>query len=171
MGTFLMKKRHTLALLIVFMSTAWVSMTPSPVNSAESPRKKVNRTLVAIQEVKVGTRGDELYFDKNTISAKAGATLKITFTNQASPSSALQHNLLVIQPGKLEEVANAALVAGPDKGYIPDSPLVLGHTQLLAPGQSETLALTLPNVPGDYPYFCSYPGHPLTMNGILKVKS
>jgi azurin len=31
------------------------------------------------------------------------------------------------------------------------------------------LTIKLPNVPGDYPYICTFPGHWRIMKGILRV--
>ena len=56
-----------------------------------------------------------------------------------------------------------------DKGYIPDSPDILAHTKLINPGQSESIEFTLPAA-GEYPYFCTFPGHVAIMNGVITVQ-
>jgi azurin len=56
------------------------------------------------------------------------------------------------------------------KGFIPETPDVLYHTKLLNPGESETLEFTAGPEKGEYPYLCTFPGHPRIMQGTLKVE-
>ena len=100
--------------------------------------------------LRLGAKGDEMAFNKTTLSAPAGASIKLTFKND---SKTLQHNLVLIKPGTAEEVANAGLTAGVEKSYVVESPNVIAHTKLLNSGQSETLAFVAPSEPGDYPLF------------------
>jgi putative heme-binding domain-containing protein len=62
--------------------------------------------------------------------------------------------------------------ASPDawsKAFVPDTDEVLHASKLLQPGESQTLAFAAPAEPGDYPYVCTFPGHWMRMNGILRV--
>ena len=44
--------------------------------------------------------------------------------------------------------------------YVPkDFKGVLANTKLLGPGESDTVTFNAPFIPGDYPFFCSFPGH------------
>lgn len=154
-----MTRSHLLSLLL--LTTLSVAATPKPAN--------INTVSSKTTEVQIGTPGDDLKFDRTLLKAKAGSTLKITFTNRASKSSGLQHNLVVTQPGKAEEVANAGIVAGPDKSYVPDSPQVLAKTKLLTAGQSESILVRIPETPAEYPFLCTFPGHSITMKGIIRA--
>ena len=58
---------------------------------------------------------------------------------------------------------------GPSMNYVPNTPKVLHHSKLMLPGSSETLYFIAPDKPGDYMYVCSFPGHYLSMRGILRV--
>ena len=104
----------------------------------KAPAKGASKgSAKGVVELKLTTKGDELYFDKASLSAKPGATVKLTFKNGASASSNMQHNVVVLKPGKVEEISEAAITAGPDKGYIPDSPSLIAHTsKLVDPGKS-----------------------------------
>src|SRR5207248_138871 len=87
---------------------------------------------------------------------------------------AMQHNLVVVTPGALEEIGLAAekMLPEPDANsrlYVPQSPKVLQATRLLDPGQQARLSFTAPDEPGDYPYLCTYPGHWRRMVGTLAV--
>lgn len=111
-----------------------------------------------------------LAYDTKSISAKAGQKVKITFTNM-HPTLPQPHNVVV---GKLGTKANMMAIAMSamtlvDKGYIPDSPDIMAHTKLLQPGQSESIEFTLPAA-GEYPYFCTFPGHVAIMNGIITAQ-
>lgn len=109
-----------------------------------------------------------LKFDKETITVKAGAKVKLTFNNNDD----MLHNLVVTTPGTSDQVGGMAVklgLNGEKLSYVPATPQVLFHTLLLQPGKSETIYFTAPDKPGDYQYVCTYPGHYLVMKGILKV--
>ncbi len=111
-----------------------------------------------------------LAYDTKTISAKAGQKIKLTFNN-THPTVPQPHNIVV---GKLgtKDKASAIATSGmtlADKGFIPDSPDILAHTKLLQSGQSETIEFTVPAA-GEYPFFCTFPGHFLMMNGVITVQ-
>ena len=117
--------------------------------------------------VSISTRPG-LKFSPTTFTVKAGEHIALTFNN----TDDMLHNLVVVRPGALATVGKAALqlgIDGPDMGYIPDSREVLFNTCLLQPGASQSIYFTAPDQPGNYPFMCTYPGHYLTMNGIMKV--
>ena len=37
-------------------------------------------------------------------------------------------------------------------------------------GEIVTLSFQAPETPGDYPFICSFPGHWLTMKGVMRVR-
>lgn len=117
----------------------------------------------------IGTKGNELAFDKSELRVKPGQSVKLTFTNRADKASALQHNWVLTKSGADQEVASAAIVAGSAKQYIPDSPAILAHTKLLNPGESETVTFKAPAEAGEYPYICTFPGHAQLLKGKLIV--
>ena len=113
---------------------------------------------------------DVMKYDKELITAKAGTTIQIVLQNPDH----MQHNLLLLKPKTSEKVGAAAdmLVRDPNgakRGYVPRMPEVIAATPMLNPGGRYTLTIKLPDVPGDYPYICTFPGHWRIMNGILRV--
>lgn len=121
-------------------------------------------------DIRVTTKGDTLAFDVTEITVTPGKKVQLTFKNLASLGSGLQHNWVLVKSGKAEAVASAGLSAGMEKGWLQESPDVLAHTQLLMPGQDQTISFVAPKTKGDYPYICTFPGHSTTMKGVLHVK-
>ena len=113
---------------------------------------------------------DVMKYDKQLITAKAGTTIQIVLQNP----DFMQHNLVLIKPKTLEKVGAAAdkLAQDPNGAkmqYVPKIPEVIKATPLINPGGKYTLTIKLPDVPGDYPYVCTFPGHWRIMKGILRV--
>lgn len=108
-----------------------------------------------------------------TFTVKAGEKVKVTLENKATIPQ--PHNLIIAKPGTLQKVgalANAMLTdpQAMAKNYVPESPDILHHTKLVQPGQSESLEFEAPTEPGDYPYLCTFPGHWMLMQGVMKVE-
>ncbi len=110
-----------------------------------------------------------LKYDRQEFTVKAGSRVQLTFNN----TDDMLHNLLIVKPGKLKATGVAAAQLGLDGselGYIPASDDVLFNTCLLQPNSSQSIYFTAPEKAGDYPYVCTYPGHYLSMNGVMKVE-
>jgi azurin len=109
-------------------------------------------------------------YDKELITAKAGTTIKIILKNP----DFMQHNLVIIKKGTLEKVGAAAdrlaqTGDGAKINYVPKVPEVLEATPLIDPNGKYTMTFKVPDIPGNYPYVCTFPGHWRIMKGILKV--
>ena len=118
----------------------------------------------------VRTISEQMLYDKTLIVVEAGKPVEIILIND----DAMPHNLVVVSPGALEEIGQAAEKMPPTADaqghfYVPDSPKVLHATKLVEPGQQIKLSFTAPNEPGDYPYVCTFPGHWRRMVGTLAV--
>lgn len=113
---------------------------------------------------------DSLTYDKKLVTVAAGRPIEFVFENV----DIMPHNLVVTARGALAKVGIAAeaMSASPDawsQAFVPDMPEVLHASKLLQPGTTQTLAFTAPTELGDYPYVCTFPGHWIRMNGILRV--
>lgn len=111
-----------------------------------------------------------LAYDTKTISAKVGQKVVVTFNN-THPTLPQPHNFVLGKLGTKDKMMTIAMggMTLVDKGYIPDSPDILAHTGLIQPGKSETVEFTLPAA-GEYPYFCTFPGHVAIMNGVITAQ-
>lgn len=127
-------------------------------------------TVVADNTITIKAVIGEMKYDVTNFTAKAGQTLKIIFENPDH----MQHNLLILKPGSLEKVGEAADALakqpnGVEMQYIPATPDVLFSMPLVNPEERYELTLTVPDTPGDYPYVCTFPGHWRIMHGVMKV--
>ena len=117
-------------------------------------------------EVDIYAIPDQLKFNLKEFSVKAGTKVKLTFHN----TDIIPHNLLVVQPGATAEIGNLALAMGADAIKLaPKSDKILHGTKMLDGGDAETLNFTAPAAPGDYEFVCTFPGHFMVMNGVIKV--
>src|SRR5262249_49500010 len=129
-----------------------------PLNEARAVRKELGE--LGVRVIRMGTVPDQMLFDKERIVVRAGKQVEILFENTAL----MPHNLVVTQPGALEEVGNlaeatATLPGAVERHYVPNSKKVLFASRLLQPREAQALSFTAPTKPGIYPYVCTYPGH------------
>lgn len=128
-------------------------------------------TAVA-KEVTV-TADDTMRFSVSEIQAKVGEELTIRVENLGKlPKQAMGHNFVLLSDGADVAAFGNAAVAAAGNEYIPTaepfSGLVVGHTKLLGPGESDTLTVTF-EAAGSYPFLCSFPGHWALMKGTVVV--
>lgn len=119
--------------------------------------------------IRIGVIPGALRFDTTKFEATTGESLSITFNN----NGLMQHNWLLVAPGKADAVVNAAMALGSDgmaANWVPDSKDVLQSTRLVDPGKAAELSFKAPETPGEYPYVCTFPGHGIIMRGIMTVK-
>jgi azurin/HEAT repeat protein len=141
-----------------------------PPHQVASATKAIRSLTVPIHTIKCVR--EQLRYDTTRFVVEAGKPYQILFENP----DAMPHNLVIVMPGTLQEVAAAAQIQPPDKldssgrAYVlaGDSRIVEA-TKLVLPGKSETLNLTAPTVEGTYPYACTFPGHWSVMKGEMII--
>lgn len=124
------------------------------------------------QEVLIYTLKHKMKYDRFSFEVVAGTKIKLSFINV----DMMPHNLVITTPGSLEKVGKAAdkLVSndnGEEPNYVPDMEEVLFYTPIVQPQDQFDLIFTAPEIPGNYPFVCTYPGHWTIMNGIMEVVS
>ncbi len=134
--------------------------------------RAIGKTLraIGVSVFVVRTIPEQMLYDKTLIVVEAGKPVAIMLIND----DAMPHNLVVVAPGALEEIGTTAEKMSPEpdaqgRHYTPDSPKVLHATKLVEPGQQTKLSFITPEVPGDYQYVCTFPGHWRRMVGTLAV--
>jgi len=120
--------------------------------------------------IRISTVPERMLFDVKRFEVKAGQPVKLILSNP----DAMQHNLVIVKPGALEEVGTAGNEMAKDpegmkKDYVPKSDKVLAATKLINAGATATLRFKAPTEPGSYPYVCTFPGHWVIMNGVMEV--
>jgi putative heme-binding domain-containing protein len=132
----------------------------------------VDKTLraIGVSVFVVRTIPEQMLYDKTLIVVEAGKPVAIILIND----DAMPHNLVITAPGGVEEIGPATEKMSPvpdaqGRLYIPDSPKILYATALVDSGQQTKLSFTAPEVPGDYQYVCTFPGHWRRMLGTLAV--
>lgn len=144
---------------------------PTPAASASSSAKRVTKMPAGWGKPDITLSMSTLpglKYDQTLVMVKAGSKVKFTFNNNDD----MPHNIVFVDPGAADLVGKMALdlgLKGPSMNYVPNTPKVLHHSKLMLPGSSETLYFIAPDKPGDYMYVCSFPGHYLSMRGILRV--
>jgi azurin len=118
--------------------------------------------------------GDDMKYDKTTITAKPGEQIRIVLTAKgAMPKIAMAHNVVVLQ---LKTDAAAFVQAGMTAratDYIApaNKAQVIAATKLAGNGEKVEVTFKVPAAPGSYPYVCTFPGHfAAGMKGSLIVK-
>ncbi|WP_304233861.1 PVC-type heme-binding CxxCH protein [Jiulongibacter sediminis] len=132
----------------------------------EPQKTDENVKVVTIKAVR-----EAMKYDLTEFTVKAGEMVELVFENP----DAMQHNLLIIQPNSTEKVGEAADIMaqdarGAERNYTPSMSEILFSTPLVNPDETFRLRFKAPDVKGDYPYICTFPGHWRLMQGVMKVK-
>ncbi len=143
---------------------AYTYLNKQDASATQAPAGKADQTVVlkVIQ--------NEMKYDQASFTVKAGTVVDVVLENP----DFMQHNLVIVRPGTLQTVGQAAnkLAADPngaEMNYVPEMPEVLFATRLVNPQETVTLRLLVPAEAGDYPFVCTFPGHWSIMNGVMKV--
>ncbi len=129
------------------------------------------RTEIAdAQPVTIET-GPNLTYKTREFTVQAGQPVAFTLSNP----DVVPHNWVLVQPDALQKVGQLGnqLIASPEayaRQYVPDTPEVIAHTDIVSPGQKQTVYFHAPSTPGNYPFLCTFPGHWMVMNGVMIVE-
>jgi azurin len=118
-----------------------------------------------VVDLVIESDGDFLAFRPDELNCRTGAMVHLTFRHTGKFLSAL-HNWVLVRPNQMEAVDKDAEKT--DGEISPDDPRVIAWVQMCGKGESVMTQFVAP-APGDYPFFCSTPGHAVDMNGIMHV--
>jgi len=154
------------ALEAVQLGESLAALLPS--DEARRVRKELGE--LGVKVIRLGTVTDQMRYDQDQLVLQAGRKCEIWFEN----TDLMPHNLVIAQPGSMEELGILAEAAATQPGalarhYVPESNKVLLASRLLQPRDAQRLSFTAPSQPGVYPYVCTYPGHWRRMHGSLYV--
>ncbi len=156
-----------LALSALIFAGCGGAAAPAPTAVPAAAAKPAAATVV----LDLGTKGDELAFDKTALSAPAGSKITIRFSNMAGAGSGMLHNVVVLKAGaSIDGVAADGIAAGEANGYLkPNDTRVLAASKLIKGGEKVDLTFDAP-APGDYIVTCTFPGHYVLMKLTLTIK-
>jgi putative heme-binding domain-containing protein len=142
----------------------------SKLSAADSASYRDRLREISVRVVRLGTVKEEMCYDRSFFAVEAGRPVQVILEN----NDLMPHNLVITAPGQLRKVAleGAELGATPGldgKMYVPKSPDVLYSTKMVNAGTRESLTLTAPTEPGEYPYVCTFPRHWMRMYGVMVV--
>lgn len=120
--------------------------------------------------LEIGSKGDELAYDKTTLEAAAGSKITLNFKNNSNPGANLLHNWVLGKPGTGDGIAADGISAGEANDYLKSNDdRVLAHTKMVKGGESSSVTFDAPAA-GEYPFICTFPGHAVLMKGTLTIK-
>ncbi|MFK5922037.1 MAG: GDSL-type esterase/lipase family protein [Verrucomicrobiota bacterium] len=124
-----------------------------------------------LKKVTISIVKERLLYSLKSFEVKPGQAVRIDFVNP----DATPHNLVIVEPGALEEVGMAANEMAKDPeaaklGFIPQSDKIIHHSRMLNAYEAQYLRFKAPTEPGVYPYICTFPGHWILMRGEMIVK-
>jgi azurin len=155
-------------IVLVFASSLSFVACNGGTKSPESTKENSQAPASNISNVIELTANDQLKYDKNDLHVKANEKVSLTLKNIGTmPKESMGHNFILLKDGvDLAAFAKEAISA-PE--HIPASdPAIIAHTKLLGPGESDTIEFTVPA--GEYTYICSFPGHYMSMTGVLTAE-
>ena len=142
----------------------FILATPTlPFILADCRRKRTSEPQVV--NLYIQSDGDFLAFRPDTLTCPTGAVVRLTFHHSGQFLSAL-HNWVLAMPNQMEAVDKDAEKT--DGIISTDDTRVIAAVPMCGKGQTVMTQFICP-APGDYPFFCSTPGHAVDMNGILHV--
>ncbi|MFT4566765.1 MAG: putative membrane-bound dehydrogenase-like protein [Saprospiraceae bacterium] len=128
------------------------------------------RKISVERQIVINTIPQIMEYEQKVVHAMAGEQLEIVFNN----TDEMQHNLVLIEKGATDAFGKIVdkFLTNPKAAeleYLPKSRYIMGATKMVNPGESDAIQIKVPDVPGDYPFICTFPGHWRIMQGILKV--
>ncbi|TAE77979.1 MAG: hypothetical protein EAZ65_03840 [Verrucomicrobia bacterium] len=117
---------------------------------------------------------DRMVFSPGSFEVTSGQKVTLVFSNKgAKGEKSMKHNVVLLKPGNTIIGFAVKCNAAAASGYVPTDAAsreqMVGHVRLISGGQSASLTFTA-GEPGDYPFFCSSPGHFDKMQGRITVK-
>jgi hypothetical protein len=138
---------------------------PWAIQGCRRPKSEKSASEPQVVDLFIESDGDFLAYRPSELSCPTGARVRLTFHHAGFFLSAI-HNWVLVFPNQMKAVDKDAEKTN---GLISkDDPRVIALVQMCHKGETMMTEFIAP-APGDYPFFCSTPGHAEDMNGILHV--
>ncbi len=118
---------------------------------------------------------DAMQYSVGSITIPASCTnFKITLRHTGTlPVAAMGHDVVITTQANMAAVDQESATVGLDHGYVKaDDPRIIAHTKLIGGGQTTSVSFPASKLKtgGPYVFFCSFPGHSMTMHGTISVQ-
>lgn len=169
-------KSYNLALLFSLAALVLFSCQPGD-RTTEDKEEKETAKKEAVTDVDtfefvitaLGNTMADISFDMEEIIVTPNAFVRITLINE-SEDPHMEHNIVFIKSGDVQEIMMAGLQAGRDNDYLPaNKDNLIGWSKIAKPGETVYTEFNVPGREGRYKFVCLYPGHIEAMKGELIV--
>jgi azurin len=113
---------------------------------------------------------DQMQFSQRQLSVGAGCeSVEVTLKHAGvQPKKIMGHNWVLAKTSDVAVLVNAGMGAGLASNYqVANDPRIIASTPVVGGGESTTITFTTAKLRpgGDYTFFCTYPGHFVSMKG------
>ena len=115
----------------------------------------------------IETRTESPGFVMRQFTVHAGKIVSATLQNRSQEGHS--NDWVLVKPGTKKQVQAKAKNTPSMWQWIPETSDILAFVPMTKPGEATIRLFRSPNLPGDYPFFCSVPGRGAIMNGTLHV--
>ena len=127
--------------------------------------RKPQKSGPQVVDLYIQSDGDFLAFKPDELTCATGALVRLKFHHAGKFLSA-RHNWVLVQENQMEAVDKDAEKT--EGAVSTEDSRVIAFVPMCDKGDTMMTQFVAP-APGDYPFFCSTPGHAEDMNGILHV--
>ena len=164
---------QVLCVLTLLVALVPVYQTTAPKPAAKPPAAAPAAAAKGGRTVEL-TGGDDMKYNTTTINAKPGEMLRVVLKSTGTiPKIAMAHNFVLLKKGVDAAKVSTASAAARATDFIATDQKsnLMAFTTLAGPGESVSVDFTVPSVPGQYEFICTFPGHfQAGMKGVLTVK-
>lgn len=148
--------------------TTPAAMTPAEKVAAAKPTAVVNNCATEIEG------NDAIQYNVGSIVVPASCSqFTITLRHVGKlPVAAMGHNVVITRNDDVQAVVADGLTAGAAAGYVKAGDArIVAHTEMIGGGQSTSVTFDASKLKagGPYTFFCSFPGHVVTMIGTIGI--
>jgi azurin len=132
-----------------------------PTGSADtaSPGAASSAPVEAELTMETATGAKDYTFVPTTLTAPAGSTITLVFSNKTDPDDEIGHNWVLVKPGQEASVLANGIKAGDDRDWLDvDDPGIIAATRLIEGKQKDRVTFEAPP-PGVYTFVCTFPEH------------
>lgn len=156
-------------------TTAAATGTATPAGPAPAATAAADKPAATVSNCATEIEGnDAIQYNVGSIVVPASCS-KFTITLRhvgKLPVVAMGHNVVIARTADVQAVAADGTAAGAAANYVKAGDArIIAHTQMIGGGQSTSVTFDASKLKagGPYTFFCSFPGHVVTMKGTIGI--